>query len=42
MDIRNKYKVVYFINQVFFKYFLEDRKTLYKKVGAPHWNTPTI
>ena len=31
MDIRNKYKVVYIINQIFFDYFLENRKIIRTK-----------
>ena len=31
MDIRNKYKVVYIINQYFFDYFLENRKIIRTK-----------
>ena len=36
MDIRNKYKVVYFINQHFFDYFLREQKNnTHKKIGVP-------
>ena len=31
MDIRNKCKVVYIINQYFFDYFLENRKIIHTK-----------
>ena len=38
MDIRNKYKVAYFINQIFFDYFLENRKIIHtKNVGVSVW-----
>lgn len=42
MDIRNKYKVVYIINQIFFDYFLENRKIIRKKNRSALAGTPTI
>ena len=42
MDIRNKYKVVYFINQIFFDYFLENRKIIHTKNRSAFAGTPTL
>ena len=42
MDIHNKYKVVYFINQMFFIIFLENGKTTQNKSECPKGHSDNI
>ena len=42
MDIRYKYKVVYFINQMFFIIFLENGKNNTKKSEWPNGHSDNI